>query len=449
MSTETYLTDYTCSLFRQSGRALPEPRVKAVFRAGYRDGVRPGISSQNRGERRVVDFGNFCDASHRSAPDSTLEIADINSDGFIGGVIQRAQWPVSTELVRFWSFISTHTPSLPDCVLSPRKKNINSWKWYDFVRNYAQKDATSTVQKYNPTAIPSKNWETIKPLVIETVTDYRTANPTLRETTDVVTYTAHLIYWTTAIAGYPFDKSVIFDRDTIAYYITYGCSHLRANTRSTRRSLLLRVAEATLPPQERVTRLTKIHEDTPLAPYTSEDILNLRGWAENQPTETKRITCRALLALGLGAGLNTHDILHLKARDIHVDNIGVLIQVRNNKSCRDIPVLATWEQPLIDILTLRQSDDWVLGIHRTGRRNSWMSSYLAKCTPYKDVQPKVGRMRNTWIFHHMLTGTPIGPLTYASGLETFRTIEKLIPFLPEESIEQVRHSMRNAVRISS
>ena len=45
--------------------------------------------------------------------------------------------------------------------------------------------------------------------------------------------------------------------------------------------------------------------------------------------------------------------------------------------------------------------------------------------------PNVGRMRNTWLLHHMATGTPLGPLAAAAGLQTFRTIEKLFPYLAD------------------
>lgn len=51
-----------------------------------------------------------------------------------------------------------------------------------------------------------------------------------------------------------------------------------------------------------------------------------------------------------------------------------------------------------------------------------------------------------WLLHHMTMGTPIGPLVCAAGLQTFRTIEKLLPLLPEPSQDEVRRSMRRALR---
>lgn len=199
---ETYLTDYTCSVFRQGDGAVPKPRVESVLRACDGDGVRPGISSQDCGQRRVVDFGEFCRGADGGSGKGFFEVEGVNSDGFVGGVSQGAVRPLGGQLVRFWSLVSSHSSRLPYSCPWALVEVRSGVQWHADVRNYAQKDVYHAVQKYNPTTIPPLAWETIKPFVTEAVTDYRTRNPIHQETTDVVTTTAHLTYWATTIAGY-------------------------------------------------------------------------------------------------------------------------------------------------------------------------------------------------------------------------------------------------------
>ena len=155
--------------------------------------------------------------------------------------------------------------------------------------------------------------------------------------------------------------------------------------------------------------------------------------------------CRAILSLGFGAGLASSDIIALRARDILIDDLGVLIRVPGSRA-RDVPMLAPWEQAIVDLHTARESGAWLLGARRTSGGKNWLNNTIATSSPEGTLRPVPARMRNTWLLHHMIAGTPLGPLAAAAGLETFRTIEKLLRFVPEPTVEEVRRSMRRTLR---
>ena len=260
---------------------------------------------------------------------------------------------------------------------------------------------------------------------------------------DMIGAVAGLTRWATQVACLPMEVEVVFHRDTIAEYIARA--ELSVSSRATIRSRLLRVAEAVLPTEERVTRLQPLRADDPVRPYSEFEQRRLRSWAEGQTTPTRRMECRAILSLGFGAGLASSDIIALHARDILTDDLGVLIRVPGNRA-RDVPALAVWEQGIVDLQAARAGDDWLLGARRTSGGKNWLNNTIAASSPEGTLRPVPARMRNTWLLHHMTAGTPLGPLAAAAGLETFRTIEKLLRFVPEPTVDEVRRSMRRSLR---
>jgi integrase len=297
------------------------------------------------------------------------------------------------------------------------------------------------VSDYRPASIDPHEWERIGSFVQQATQTAQGWHDARYSTKDMLGAVAALTRWATEVACYPLDAATVFHRDTIAEYIERGCASMTSGSRATRRSMLLRVAEAVLAPDVRVSRLQPVHKDAPSAPYSEHEQRRLRSWAEGQTTPERRLDSRLILAMGLGAGLSSADILTVRADDITIDRLGVLVRVRG----REVPVLATWEQAFVDAAAARDDLDWLVGIERGDSRN-WVNHYIGKSHPEGTLRPKVARLRNTWIVHHLNTGTPLGPLACAAGLETFRTIEKLLPYVIEPSRDEVRRAMRRALR---
>lgn len=208
--------------------------------------------------------------------------------------------------------------------------------------------------------------------------------------------------------------------------------------------MLLRAAESTLPYTERVSRLKSMCDPLALKPYTAKEIRDLLSWANDQATEYKRVTCRGILALGLGAGLATTDALEMKPEDILVDERGVLVRVTKPGRERTVPPFFFWEQYLVDLKEYSRNSEFLIGSLRvnTGQKN-WLNGFIAKCDLPDYPRPSMARMRNTWIFEHMLNGTRLRNLNVVAGLETFRTIERLLEYIPEPSLDEIRQEMKD------
>lgn len=194
-----------------------------------------------------------------------------------------------------------------------------------------------------------------------------------------------------------------------------------------------------------MTRLYPHHKDAPARPYSEFEQRALRSWAIGQTTAQRRLDCHTILALGLGAGLGSADMMSLRVEQIAADDHTVLIHVARPGAERDVPVLAAWEQPLINVLAARGLDDWVIGPGRAGVNKNWLANFLKRTLPEHGVTVEVARLRNTWLVHHITAGTPLGPLAFAAGLETFRTIEKVLRFVPQSSYDEARVYLRRAL----
>lgn len=307
------------------------------------------------------------------------------------------------------------------------------------------RSTTLEITDYRPATIPDRAWNRIADFTRAVAADTQTRHGNRFNTRDLMGALAHHVHWVTDAACLPLDRSVVFHRDVIEDYIAHGTPTLSPGSRTTRRSFLLRAAEAVLPDDERVARLHPHHKDAPARPYSEFEQRALRSWAVGQTTAQRRLDCHTILALGLGAGLGTSDMLSLRAEQIDVDDQGVVIHVTRPGVERDVPVLAAWEQPLINVLAARGLDDWVVGVRRAGVYKNWMTQFLRRALPERGVTVEIARLRNTWLVHHITAGTPLGPLAFAAGLETFRTIEKVLRYVPQPSHDEARAHLRHAM----
>ena len=307
------------------------------------------------------------------------------------------------------------------------------------------RSAALDITDYRPATIPAPAWNRIADFTRAVAADTQAHHGNRFNTRDLMGAIAHHVHWVTDAACLPLDRSVVFHRDVIEDYIAHGTPTLGPGSRSTRRSFLLRAAEAVLPDDERVTRLYPHHKDAPARPYSEFEQRALRSWAVGQTTAQRRLDCHTILALGLGAGLGTADMMSLRVEQIDADDKGVVIHVTRPGVERDVPVLAAWEQPLINVLAARGLDDWVIGARRAGMNKNWMTQFLRRALPERGVTVEVARLRNTWLVHHITAGTPLGPLAFAAGLETFRTIEKVLRYVPQPSHDEARAHLRHAM----
>lgn len=445
----TYLTGLTRSVFRQSDRPLPQARPEPMLGARDRDGIRPRLAAQDCVEGRVVDLGEFRRRTDRPVPDGTGQVEDVAAHALVHRVGDSLAGPVFADLDRPQSHSPTHSPTVPtnDGPPCQHPTLVAAWCYRNRSYDYHARERVAVDAKhYLPIKMPRSDWEKIAPFVREVVVETQAHYCGRYDTKDMMGAVADLARWAVAVACLPLERGVIFHRETVADYASDACRHMTGNTAATRRSMLLRVAEAVLPPEERVAPLPPLNRDAPRVPYSEFEQRAFRSWAQGQTTATRRLDCQVILALGLGAGLATPDLLSLKVGDLQIDHLGVLVHVNRPGFSRDIPVLAAWEDALVDVVAERSPEQFVIGAQRQNAENkNYVNSFLARTQPEGRLRPDVSRLRNTWLVHHMTAGTALGPLAIAAGLETFRSLERLLRFVPAPTQDEVRRSMRRAL----
>ena len=107
--------------------------------------------------------------------------------------------------------------------------------------------------------------------------------------------------WATS-EGLPLEREVVLDPDTVERFCQRGVANDRS--RATFRSDLRRMGPLLTRSAPWQPRPQAIATRNLAPPYTFSEIELLRADAANQPTEARRRGARALLALGLGAGLD-------------------------------------------------------------------------------------------------------------------------------------------------
>jgi integrase len=217
-----------------------------------------------------------------------------------------------------------------------------------------------------------------------------------------------------------------FRRDVI------GAATANMPTRSTsamgrRRSILLRIGEA-LGVIEIPHPLPRLAASEPTAPYAEDEVLELRAWAHNQRDSSYRASARALLALGMGAGLPTRDICEVRVE--HVLAAGSFIIVAGNNP-RLVPVLPTWTEDLVELTATSQTG--VLFRPGTRWHKNIVTVFAARSTGAK-IRPSTQRMRASWLVHHLAEGMPMQDLLHAAGLASMDALVRYQRFLPAQSL---------------
>lgn len=292
--------------------------------------------------------------------------------------------------------------------------------------------------------IPAAHWQVIEQFVRDAVTD---AMPSSKiQAKRMLTACTRLVYWAWQSAGYDLDRQVIFRRDVISSFVAVACQHYAVSTQASYRSLLFSMSATLLTGPLRPVPTAVIPRSYDASePYTGDEIRLLRLWAANQATTYRQVNATVLLALGLGAGLSTREIIHLRCADVQVDDQGVLVHVTGERE-RLVPVLGEWEAPLAALCqaAIRPTQP-VFGSRRTTAANpNLVTAFLEDATD-APVRVKVQRLRATWVVGHLAAGVPAPVLARAAGLTTTDGLTRFLKYVPDIDVADVRAQMRRAL----
>lgn len=284
-------------------------------------------------------------------------------------------------------------------------------------------DSDDIIANYDPD-LPPLAWATISAFVRSAAADAIAHVP--YPTNAVINAVAHHVDWCVNVASVPMSRESVFRRDVIAAAIAVMPT-TQSSTRGRRRSLLFRVSEAlgvtvALPP------LPPLAAATPTAPYTGLEIEQINEWAYTQDSANQR-HARALVALGLGAGLPTRNIARLRATDVHRDGYELYV---DGTTPRIVPVRDEWADELRELALLAYDRNAPLYRPGVAWTKNIVTTFVARSRD-AGIRPSAQRMRSTWLVHHLATGMPMQDLLSAAGLVSMDALVRYEQFLPPQA----------------
>lgn len=266
-------------------------------------------------------------------------------------------------------------------------------------------------------------WDQLEPTVTEAVT--LAARTLGRPARSFYPPAAAFALWAWQTRGVPAQTKSMFRRRLVEEFVHLGMSDFSRSSRATYRSALLAIADAVTPAYEKT---LPIPRSQPTAPYTQPEVAALRSWALRQGRPSRRRDAITLLALGLGAGLATRELLSVRGADFEWLDGGLHVVVWESRP-RLVPVLPGWTAPLIAAFESEDRDRWLFRPGRQGVRGAQVTDFLHR-GQQTDLDVRPARMRTTWLLMHLDAGTAPRELLQIAGLENLAALDRIAGFLP-------------------
>lgn len=266
-------------------------------------------------------------------------------------------------------------------------------------------------------------WDQLEPAVTEAVT---VAARTLgRPARSLYPPAAAFALWAWQTRGVPAQTMSMFRRRLVEEFVHLGMPDFSRSSRATYRSALLAIADAVTPAYEKT---LPIPRSKPTAPYTQPEVAALRSWSLRQGSPSRRRDAMTLLALGLGAGLATRELLSVRGTDFEWRDGGLHVAVWESRP-RLVPVLPGWTAPMIAAFESEDRDRWLFRPGRQGVRGAQVTDFLHR-GQQTDLDVRPTRMRTTWLLMHLTAGTSPRELLQIAGLENLAALDRIAGFLP-------------------
>ena len=279
-------------------------------------------------------------------------------------------------------------------------------------------DGADWPSSFRPQLADAAVWPKVRPVVEAAIRQLNLSrSPSGIRTVRVV---ARLAEWAVE-EGLPLDPEMLLDPDTVERFIEVGLPHDRS--RATYRSVLRRVGPLLTERAPWEPRPASIARRQVAPPYTDREIEQLRRDAHRQPTAHRRRVARALLALGLGAGLDGRWVTRVAARDVEQRDGVVTVRV-GEPSPRVVPVLAPWEEEVLELASIAGEEFLVGGNSLSRNRASSLTERLV--VPPGHPRLSAARLRSTWLLWHLTVGTRLPELAAAAGLQGVTVLSDLL-----------------------
>lgn len=234
------------------------------------------------------------------------------------------------------------------------------------------------------------------------------------------------------------------DMALVAAYIAGPLADVPDSTRATARSVLTRMVHRLRPD----TAPERIGYTPIQAPYTPSECARFVRLARNQPTKDRRRALSALVALGLGAGLDGHDLreiapAHVREVPLSKDRSVLVVTVPGGQRPRTVVMRDAYADLLREAIDLHHSAKRGKNTPLTGNKatranvGSAVTDKAVTATgPGVDISTT--RLRSTWLLACMCAPIPLNVLLCTAGLRSARSLADLLPHCPAPSDADVQ-----------
>jgi hypothetical protein len=299
----------------------------------------------------------------------------------------------------------------------------------------ATHDVNEAIDAFRP-SLPGDRWGTIAAFVQDAARDAGLQR--VDSARNLLTILAQYVDWAHRVCGVELDRSKIFTASRIAEYTATRLPHLERSTAGNYRSRLVKTAEALNPSGVRA-RMKPLPPSRGVPPYSAGELKELWVWAYGQPRECDRRDAIVLLAGCLGAGLTGREACDLLGRDVHIDEVGVLLDVSGVRP-RQVPVLAEMARHFIAAMEDTASDAFVFHPQRKVTAKNTASNFVQRCAP-SGPPLSTQRTRATWLVGHLRNGVPIQAVMKAMGIDDFSAIARYLDHVPDLAADDYRAAL--------
>ena len=280
------------------------------------------------------------------------------------------------------------------------------------------------IDAHEPASSTGRPMHLIRPFIKDVITA-----STLTGVESVRKHCTHL----TEIAAYalnrglPLASATVMTTALIDEYIRIGMADNGDHLRAERRRRLLALAAIVNPGPQAPAKLTPIPHSSVKACYTPLEAAGIIRVSRVQPTDARRRDLSAVVACGLGVGMDSVDIRHGLVSDI-LDHgtAGMLVTIQGPRP-RIVPVRAHIEPLLREAIAGRAANEQLL-VGKIDRRNTAArATEKAARIGVPHIEP--ARLRATWLADLMTDPIPLALILQAAGLKSARTLVDLQPHL--------------------
>lgn len=240
-----------------------------------------------------------------------------------------------------------------------------------------------------------------------------------------------------ASEGLPLDREAVLDPDTVERFcrLALANDHSRATYRSDLRRMGPLLTRSVLWPP----RPAQMAARSVALPYTKPEVELLIADVRNQPTKARWRGARALLALGLGAGLDGRWVARVEAADVE-RRYGAVEVLVGEPASRRVVVRAEWEDEVLDLASSAGSAYLIGGRSQARNRVGDIAKRLVRPAGHPRLSP--GRLRSTWLLGHLEAGTRLPELCRAAGLSGFEVLSDLMRLVGSLDPDEERQMLR-------